>query len=35
MIHQFPFMRLLESMTYLDLLYKLIEKKDNQQRPFR
>ncbi len=30
MIHQFFFTRLLKSMIYLNLLYKLIEKKDNQ-----
>jgi hypothetical protein len=29
------FERLLESTIYLNLLYKLVEKKDNQQRPFR
>jgi len=35
MIHQFLFAKQLESMTYLDLPYKLVEKKDNQQRSFR
>jgi len=35
MIHQFFFVKLLESMIYLDLLYKLIKKKDNQQKSFR
>jgi len=30
MIHQFLFVKLLKFMIYLNLLYKLIEKKDNQ-----
>ena len=30
MIHQFLFVKLLKSIIYFDLLYKLIKKKDNQ-----